>query len=173
MTTLLHMADAAFAANIPPGFPIAAGYIPGADDFHPWAPSDWADFPGYKLPITVPGVKGLGTQDAAAAMTYLQRLGVPEGSFMVLDMEGRVDIEYVTNFGAAMHTAYRVWVYGQQSTVFGNPPLNGYWVASYGISVTQMRNLIAAPHVRGVQYESGPGYDSSWVEQWTDGAMWQ
>ena len=173
MTTLHHMADAAFAANIPPGFPIVAGYFPGRDDFHPWSVQDWQRFPGYKLPITVPAAPGNGPEDGAAAVAYLRdTLHVPAGCYMMLDLEGRVDVEYVLNFGAAVAPHYRVWVYGEESTVFGNPPLNGYIVASFGITAQQIMETIAHPHVRGVQYQDFGPYDASLIEQWTEGDLW-
>jgi len=168
------MADAAYAANIPPGFQVAAGYFPGRADYHPWAPADWGRFPGFRLPITVPADPGDGPADGAAAVAYLRDvLHVPEGCFTVVDMEGRVDAEYLLNYGEAVQPFYRVWVYGSASSVFGNPPLNGYWVADYTQAVTQkILDLLEQPHVRAVQYATGPGYDSSLVKDWTEGGMW-
>lgn len=170
--TYARMADAAFAANIPPGFDIAGGYIPGRDDFHPWARADWDRFPGYRLPITVPANPGDGPADGAAVVAYLRSLGVPEGCIVVVDMEERTDVEYVLNFGAAVQPFYRVWVYGSASTVFGNPGLNGYWVADYSTDMTEIDALLQHEHVRAVQYANGPGYDSSLVKPWTEGEMW-
>lgn len=168
------MADAAFAANIPPGFDIAGGYIPGRDDYHPWARSDWGRFPGYRLPITVPANPGDGPTDGRIVVAYLHvSLGVPFGCIVVLDMEGRTDVEYVLNFGAAVQAGgYRVWVYGSESTVFGNPPLNGYWVADYTSDLAAIDALLQHEHVRAVQFAAGPGYDSSLVKPWTEGEMW-
>lgn len=170
--TYARMADAAFAANIPPGFDIAGGYYPGRADFHAWSPADWQRFPGYRLPITVPGDPGDGDVDAQVAVLNLQQLGVPEGCITVLDMETRKDVLYVETFGAAMAPHYRVWVYGSASTVFGNPPLNGYWAADYTTDMRVIDQLLQAPHVRAVQYNAGPGYDSSLVKPWTEGEMW-
>lgn len=171
--TLEPMADAAFAANIPPGFAIAAGYYPGKADFHPWAPPDWGLFPGYRLPITVPADPGNGPADGAAALAYLRgTLKVPAGCLTVVDMEARVDVEYVLNFGAALQQGYRVLVYGSRSTVFYNPPLNGYWVAQYGITGQQIAELLAVPHVRAIQIANHPGYDASLVKRWVEGEMW-
>ena len=171
MTHLIPMADAAFAANIPPGYDIAGGYYGGPFAYHIWPPADWARFPGYKLPIWVGGQEG--SAEATLAAAALDGLGVPEGAITVLDMETRKDRTYVAAFGAAMQAAgYRVWVYGSYSTVGLNPPLNGYWIADYTDSQPVIDHLLALPHVRAVQYATGPGFDKSWVKAWTEGEMW-
>lgn len=165
------MADAEFAGNIPPGFAIAGGYYGGPNAAHVWTRADWARFPGYRLPIWVGGQDGPG--EAAQALDALADLGVPVGAITVLDMETRIDVEYVTNFTTSLQLAgYRTWVYGSRAFVFGNPPANGYWVADYGITHAELVGLLAVDHVRAVQYENGPGFDSSEVKQWTEGEMW-
>lgn len=175
--TLAKMADAAFAQDIQPGFEIAAGYYGGPGAFHVWPASDWGRFPGYRLPIWVPsqGNKD-GAADGEQAWKALSDLGVPFGSYIVLDMETMRDRTYVTRFGMALNPGqgYRTWVYGSRSTVFGNPPLNGYWVADYGISTQQGRALLETAHVRAWQYAANlaPGYDASLVKEWTEGGMW-
>jgi Domain of unknown function (DUF1906) len=172
--TYLPMADAAFAANIPPGFDIAAGYYGGQAAYHVWAPGDWARFPGYRLPIWVPGNPGNGPADGKAAVAALKALGVPPGSIVVVDMETRRDKEYVTNFNAEIQAeGYKLWVYGSVATVFGNPPCNGYWVADYGISMADVTHVLQLPHVRAVQYATSAGFDTSLVKAWTEGEMWR
>lgn len=174
--TLAKMADAAFAQDITPGFEIAAGYYGGPGAFHVWSPSDWARFPGYRLPIWVPSTGNKsGKVDGQEAVDALKRLRVPPGSFTVVDMEGMIDRTYVENFGAVLHeAAYRCWVYGSRSTLFANPSLNGYWVADYGVSTAVGRLLLETPHVRAWQYEANiaPGFDASLVKEWTEGGMW-
>ena len=178
--TLAKMADAAFAQDITPGFEIAAGYYGGEGAFRVWPAADWARFPGYRLPIWVPspGNKD-GEVDGTEALAALRALKVTPGAFTVLDMEALRDRTYVEAFGAALHgtvlgQGYRVWVYGSRSTVFGNPPLNGYWVADYGISTTEGLRLLESPHVRAWQHTPNiaPGYDASLVKEWTEGGMW-
>lgn len=174
--TLAKMADAAFAQEIQPGFEIGAGYYGGPGAFHVWSPSDWARFPGYRLPIWVPstGAKN-GDIDGGQAVIALQALKVPPGSFTVVDMELMRDRTYLEKFGARLHDAgYRTWVYGSRSTVFTNPPLNGYWVADYGITTAEGTGLLETAHVRAWQYAANlaPGYDASLVKQWTEGGMW-
>lgn len=171
--TYVRMADAAFAANIRPGYDIIGGYYGGPDAYHVWAPNDWNLFPGYRLPIWVAGQSGTSEGDAAVAA--LQALGVPQGSLTVVDMETRHDVSYVTAFGSVLHAAgYKTWVYGSASTVFAHPPLNGYWVADYTTDTEAIMNLMGAPSVRAVQYAAdlAPGYDASWVKLWTEGEMW-
>lgn len=172
--TYAHMADAAYAPNIPPGFEVVAGYYGGPETYHQWAPRDWSLFPGYKLPIWV---GGLGApEEAHQAVAELQALGVPPGSLTVADMETRVDKTYLEKFWAILNEAgYKVWVYGSASTLFSNPPLNGYWVADYTNNMTLIFNLMQAPSVRAVQYSADmpPGYDASLVKVWTEGEMWK
>ena len=174
---LAKMADAAFAHEIQPGYEIAAGYYGGPGAFHVWSKADWDLFPGFRLPIWVPSTGNKsGKVDGAEAVRVLRELKVPAGSYTVVDMEGMKDRTYVESFATVLHLegGYRLWVYGQRSTVFGNPPCNGYWVAEYGISMTAGRHLLEAPHVRAWQYEANiaPGYDASLVKQWTEGGMW-
>jgi hypothetical protein len=171
MTHLIPMADAAFAANIPPGYDIAGGYYGGPNAYRVWPAAEWDLFPGYKLPIWVGGDEGHPEGQEAAA--ELAALGVPAGSITVLDMETRKDRTYVAAFGAAMQQAgYRVWVYGSAATVGLNPPLNGYWIADYTDSAATIDHLLGLPHVRAVQYANLPGFDKSWVKAWTEGEMW-
>ena len=175
--SLAKMADAAFAQDITPGFQIGAGYYGGAGALHVWAPSDWARFPGYRLPIWVPspGNKD-GDIDGGQAVAALRALKVPPDSFTVVDMEILRDRTYVTDFADTLRIlgGYRLWVYGSRSTVFGNPPANGYWVADYGITTAEGTGLLESPHVRAWQYRANiaPGYDASLVKEWTEGGMW-
>jgi glycoside hydrolase-like protein len=167
-----RMRDSAFAANISPNWPGAVGgYYGGPNAFNVWAPRDWARFHGNrKLPIWVGGQHG--PREAEKAIEALHALGVPKRVYTALDMEGRVDDLYVNNFGQALQAAgYKVWVYGQASTVFGNPRLNGYWVADFAGKGAFMYNH---RHVRATQYATGPDYDSSTVRDWTfnSGPWW-
>jgi hypothetical protein len=171
---LLRFADAAFARNIPPGFAGVFGYYGGPNAYHVWPAGDWGLFPGPKCPVWVGGQEG--SAEGMAAGEVLRSMGVPAGSVTALDMETRKDVTYVEHFGAQLAAAgYLTWVYGSASTVFGNPPLNGYWVASYGISYTQVLALLEQPHVRAVQDQADvtPGYDVDLVKQWTEGEMWR
>ena len=170
----LPMADAAFAANIPPGFDIAAGYIGGPLALNIWTPQDWARFPGYRLPIwqTMDGPKS-GVSDGGAAVKALRALRVPEGCITALALETSRDVTYVESYGGILHAAgYRTWVCGAASTVGGNPPLNGYWVEDFTSDMGLVHHLLVQPHVRAVQYATTPGYDSSLVKAWTEGEMW-
>jgi hypothetical protein len=165
----LHGADAAFAANIPPGFDIAFGYYGGPNAYHVWNKADWARFPGTKVPVWVGGFNGDG--EGTEAVKALRALTVPRGAITVLDMETRVDKTYVTAFGGVLHDAgYRTWVYGSAATVFGNPQLNGYWVADYTGQPFMHSHLGA----RATQYAADlpPGFDASLVKEWTAAFMW-
>jgi hypothetical protein len=167
-----RMRDSAFASNINPDWTGAVGgYYGGPDAFNVWSPGDWKQFHrNRKLPIWVGGLAGAG--EAKDAIAALRDLGVPKSVYTVLDMEGRVDKTYVENFGQALQAAgYKVWVYGQASTVFSNPRLNGYWVADYADKGPFMYDH---RHVRATQYAAGQEYDSSTVRDWTykSGPWW-
>ena len=55
---------------------------------------------------------------------------MPKYVYTAVDMENRVDGTYVEHFGETLQDAgYKIFVYGSASSVFGNPLLNGYWVA--------------------------------------------
>ena len=167
-----RMRDSAFAANINPNWTGAVGgYYGGPDALNVWAPGDWRPFrANRKLPIWVGGQDGPG--EAKQAIEALNALGVPQHVYTALDMEDRVDDLYVNNFGQGLQAGgYKVWVYGQASTVFGNPRLNGYWVADFADQGPFMYNH---RHVRATQYAKGQDYDSSTVRDWTfnSGTWW-
>jgi hypothetical protein len=160
-----RMRDAAIANGIGEAWNGAvAGYYGGPGAYHVWAPGDWKQFPvNRKLPIWVAGQNG--SEEGPAAAEALRALGVPAHVYTVVDMETRVDKTYVASFGAALQAAgYKVWVYGSASTVFGNPRLNGYWVADYTGAGPFM---YGQSHVRATQYARGQNYDSSTVRDWT------
>ena len=167
-----RMRDSAFAANINPSWHGAVGgYYGGPNAFNVWAHGEWKRFHrNRKLPIWVGGQDGPG--EAMKAIEALRALGVPSHVYTALDMEDRVDDLYVNNFGHALQAAgYKVWVYGQASSVFGNPRLNGYWVADFADKGPFMYDH---RHVRATQYATGPNYDSSTVRDWTfnSGPWW-
>lgn len=182
--TFEHMADAAFAQNIPPGFAIAAGYYGGPLAYNVWAPGDWRLFPGNRLLIWVAGYNGAA--EGQQAGEALAALGVPEGCITAVDMEKRRDKTMLAKFDktieeaeethaeilAGFADAYKTWVYGSASTVMGNEPLNGYWVADYGLTAGQLMAVLETPHVRAIQYASFPAFDASLVKQWAEGEMW-
>jgi hypothetical protein len=132
-----RMRDAAFAQNIDPAWTgIAGGYLFSLGQaFHPWPVSDWNRFPGNKkLPILMqkrPGDAASAQADAFTVLQELYNLCVPAGTGIVLDLETAVNAPYTRRFGRIMHYFdYRVYVYGSASTLFRNPPLDGYWVAA-------------------------------------------
>ena len=168
------MRDAAYATNIPrPWHDAVAGYLnsrPEGDPAHPWSAEDWRIFHGNrKLPIFVQShpVTHMAEADAFAALKALYDIGAPAGIRTAIDLETAVDAEYVHRYGRVMHWAgYRVWVYGSASSVFGNPALDGYWVADY---TGTGPFLYDHANVRATQYTNNPPanrYDSSAVREW-------
>lgn len=170
-----RLRDAAFPADIPPNWPNGiGGYLPAPRAYNAWTPQDWARFTlNRKLPIWVAGLNG--EDEAQAAINALRTMGVPAGVYTAVDMEIRVDKTYVTAYGNKMHDAgYKVWVYGSASTVFGNPALDGYWVADYAGIGPFMYVGKPGVEIRATQYQSGKLFDSSTVKDYTydDGKWW-
>lgn len=149
--------DAAFANNLTGWSGAVGGYLPSPRAFHPWSVADWARFRGNrKLPIWVAGLNG--EEEAFAALKALFDLGVPRGAWLAVDLETRVDKTWCQRFAAVMDWAgYWVAVYGSTSTLFGNPPLDGYWVAD----PTGQPHLYAHDDVMGTQFLFADTYDES------------
>jgi hypothetical protein len=174
MSHVERMRDAAFAASIPADWDGAvAGYYgaPG-DAYNVWDRADWKRFPRHrKLPVWVADYNG--RDDGAAAVAELQALKVPARAYTAVDMELRVDKTYLEHFGEVLGDAgYKVWVYGSSSSVFGNPHLDGWWVACYaGIGPFMFDH----PDIRATQFRQGDAFDSSTVKEWTydDGTWWR
>ncbi len=167
------MRDSAYAVNIPTSWTgVVAGYLEGGDPFRPWSLADWQRFRGHKkLPIFVQSapVAASAVKDAFTCLHSLYVAGARSGCLVALDLEGAINPDYVTRFGKVLHWAgHRVWPYGQKSTIFSNPPLDGRWVAWYRDIGPFM---IDDPTVRATQYAdpvygSGGRWDSSTVRWW-------
>lgn len=173
MTDYPRMYDAAFAEDLVQVPDAAyAGYYGGPLAYHVWDTQDWVPLAGErKLPIWVAGYDGIG--EGLAAARALRALEVPKRVYTAVDMEGRVDRDYLAHFGQILGDAgYRVWVYGSADTVFSNPALSGYWVADYAGEGAFMYDH---PQVRATQYVPGELYDSSTVKPWTftNGRWWR
>ena len=128
------MRDSDHAAHIPEGWQGAVGgYLHGGNATRPWPASDWRRFRyNRKLPIFAQSRPAHPVIDAQSAIAALRAIGAPPGVYTALDLEDAVDPPYVRTYGKELRQAgYKVWVYGQASTVFGNPALNGYWVANW------------------------------------------
>ena len=154
--------DAAFPKNLVGDTDIILGYLAAPNAYNAWHESDWAQFKqNYKVPIWV-GAFG-GETEAANCVAQLRALGVPPGKEIIADMETRVDRTYLDNFGKGLHAAgYKVLVYGSVSTVFNNPPLNGYAVAD----PTGTPHMYNHPAVRMTQYAFGTRFDLDLVKHW-------
>ncbi len=172
MPTNLNMFDASVPPLVAPaGFQIAAGYI-GGDTPHVWTAAEWERFKNlHRLPIYVRSNSGTsGTADAFEALHRLYVLGVPHDKRMALDLETRIAPAYVHEFNDVIQWAdYRLWIYGSASTVFSNPPCNGYWVADYA-----GKGPFMYPHanVLATQWTDGPIYDSSLVTDYKPERFW-
>lgn len=128
----------------------------GGDTPHPWTDQDIANqHVRYLLPVWVrSNMAGTPQGDADLLIAWLKAHKAPAGISVVLDLEMQVNPGYVIEFGKTLHAAgFRVLVYGSKSTLFGNPVLDGYFVADY----------TGSPHVmtgtKITQFEDGPSYD--------------
>jgi len=164
------MRDAAFAAGIGSWSGAVAGYLGGPKAFHVWSHDDWKRFErNRKLPIWVAGESG--EDEGWECLKALRKLGVPKNVPVVVDMETRVDISYLDNWGEILRWGgYRPWVYGSASTVFGNPPLNGYWVADFK---GERPFLYDHDFVRATQWAQGENFDSSAIKRISYGRLWR
>lgn len=149
----------------PKGTKIVGLYM-GGDTPHVWTQDEVKRFGKYrKLPIYVRS-NPTGRNPVDDAMTVLQWLyhfRVPRGQVVALDLEGAVNKPYVSGFGNVLRFfGYKVWPYGEISTIFGNPPEDGYWVAHYD----NKRRMVHHPNVRAKQYKTGPSWTTSMVKYW-------
>jgi hypothetical protein len=124
-----------------PGCAAVAGYI-GGDTPHVWTLEEWNQASNNgalrQLPIWVaswaihesPFTQGRQAVNAAVALGWHPHH--EERRVIALDLETAVHPEFVSDFAREVHLAgFGVWVYGSESTVFGNPAEQGYWVAAY------------------------------------------
>lgn len=162
MTGYLLGRDAAFSGNIGTWDGTVLGYYGGPEAYNTWSAADWVPYRhNPKIPIWVAGMAG--DVEGRDAVDALRQLGVPKGCVTVLDMELRVDRTYVAAFGKVLQGAgYKVWPYGVVSTVFRNPPLNGYAVAD----VTSVEHMYPHPAVRMTQYAFGQTFDDDAIKEW-------
>jgi hypothetical protein len=162
-----QMGDAEYAAALDgTSFEAVAGYLAAPEAAHAWSEQDWHGIPGPKLPIWEAGYSG--RTEAESCLAQLEALGAKE-CYVALAMETRKDISYVSAFGAIMqHHDYRVLVTGSASSVFDNPPLNGYWVEDY----TYKPFMYKHSSVRATQWTDGELYDQSTVKPWILKRFW-
>lgn len=164
-----EMRDAAFPNNIQSGWMGAVGgYVGGPLAFNTWSPPAWRGFPrNRKLPIWVAG--HAPKEEAANCLAALEAAGVPTGVRIAVDLETRVDNYWLETFDVIVGAKYLVMVYGSASTVFGNLPLRGYWVADYANIGPFMYDH---PEVRATQYAPGAREDASTVHRWVLDTLW-
>jgi len=168
------MGDAAFPHNLDgTSFDAVGGYLQSPNAFHGWMPTDWKLFRGFKLPIWVAnfGAKN-GINDGSEIVRQLHELGVPKGKLVALDLEESQDTTYVEHcYQVVSGAGYKMWVYGSASTVFANPPCNGYWVADFVQPPAPF--MYNHPKARATQWKRGNNYDTSTVLGWTLREFWR
>jgi hypothetical protein len=178
-----RMFDAAYpekviAYGIPPiahDWLIVAGYI-GGNTPHVWTDAEWAQFPQpYRLPIFTRSTGGDPVDDANHVIQWMTAHHVPAGSTVALDFEKRVDGDYLRKFDSlVVQAGWKVMLYGQLSTIFGNPrPSGGYWVAHW-TGVEHMEPGAVATQWSGSGSWGGaydPNIVSDTVQLWQSGEI--
>ena len=135
------MIDAAYPESViafgVPRIDALAGYI-GGNTPNPWTMAEWqklTDLSGARfwLPIFTRSIGGDPAKDAAFCVNWMDANGMPKGATLALDLETRVDANYVRTFDAVIVLSGRkLMIYGSRSYVLQNPkPSGGYWVADY------------------------------------------
>jgi len=136
----------------------AAFYIGGSNAAHTWTDGQIRSLTErYRLPIWVPDYANPTPQmDAAAVIGWLEAHSWPMSKAVMLDMETRVDVALVNEFGDLLQAAgYRTIPYGSLSAIFRNPRRSGYAVADWdGVASLEPGAIIK-------QYTARPGYDLS------------
>lgn len=168
------MRDAAYAENLDGWDGVHGGYPPVGYPFNAWETSQWLSLAGIKkLPIVEmpsPGDEKQAEQTAEQMLAWLETMSVPLGAPTVLAVETAVNPPWVTRYGLVMNEeGYKVWVYGSTDTLFDNPQLNGYWVASPAENGQPYMYERPGSLVRATQYRENVNdeYDSSTVKRWT------
>ena len=173
MFKLPEMWDAANPPRTSPkGYQAAAGYI-GGDTPHVWTVEEWERLGRLpKLPIYVRSNDGTDPhEDAFQTLKRLYQIGCPPGSRIALDMETRVNANYVATFYRRVRFfGYRLWVYGSAVSVFRNPACNGYWVADFA---DRGPFMYKDKRVRATQYQPGSTFDSSTLRRFQLHRMWR
>lgn len=135
------MIDAAYPENVlsfgVPKIDALAGYI-GGNTPNVWTMAEWqrlTDLSGarYWLPIFTRSLGGDPAKDSAFSVAWMDAQEMPKGATLALDLETRIDANYVRTFDAAIvRSGRRLMIYGSRSYVLRNPkPSGGYWVADY------------------------------------------
>lgn len=131
------------------GFDVAGGYLGGATP-HVWTKDQWHAQPARFRSCfwVLDAVRDPGRQ-ADEAVAMMHDLAAPEGSIIWLDVEGLHQPAAVNAFANRVHAwKFFTGVYGQESTVFSNPPRSGYYVALFD----KVGRLYEHPHSIAKQY---------------------
>ena len=162
--------DDAFANTPAPANAQGCLVYVGGDTPHPWTDEDIAkQGVRYLLPTWVrSNMGGTPQADGQKMIAWLRAHKAPVGISTVLDLETQVNPGYVLQYAAELHAAgYKVLPYGSKSTLFGNPKVDGFFVADY----TGVAHLVAGTVI--TQFENNPGYDlddvASGVVLWDTG----
>lgn len=162
----------AFDASTPPGVPYPGaaavmGYI-GGNTPHVWTRDEWRRFAALvQFPIWVGVFEADPVGHARQAVSAARALGwspnPPSGNRrgIIIDYETEVNQAWIDSFAAVVWAAgYETFVYGSESTITGNPPKEGRWIALYN----GLANLPDIPYAVAHQYAANIPFDGTAVD---------
>jgi len=145
----------------PPATDAVLIYIAGGNAAHGWTDAEISEQTArYRVPCFVRSVAPFDAQaDAELVLGWLSAHGAPKGIAIMWDLEGAQQPAYITAVGDVMHeNGYLVLPYGERSTLFVNPALDGFWDADPSGSAHISAGCVAT------QWLWADGYDLSWIE---------
>lgn len=155
--TELMWDSAACPATPPAGHAACMAYFGGSSATRAWTTDELDHVKALKLRILPVWVPTPGSDNPrAAAEGLIQRLhdeSVPAGVHVMWDMETGKEPDAAWLNRAADTVAAAGWlnlVYGSTSTLFGQPPRDGYVVADW--AVPRQPHLYGRAHVRATQF---------------------
>lgn len=159
--------DAAFPpATPPPDCQAVLGYL-GGNTPHAWELGEWRRFGKllqagiWVADLSASAVgQGKTAGAAAAALGWTPRRQATSRRIIFLDMETWQNKSFVTDFAHEVFiSGYETSVYGSASTVGGNPPLRGYWLADWNNAEN-----VAGKDVIGHQYDADQAWENGVVD---------
>lgn len=182
----IKCADSAFPEGLrpfPAGFQCAQFYIGERAPVktptpHMWSKQDVNGLPKgigrYPMFVGTPAIGGNPSdgdvdKELMECVHALHDVGAPRGCVVGLDFETAVNPRYVNRFYSGMlwlGHPFRVWLYGSESFVTKNPPMDGYDIALYDGKAT----FAGIRHERAKQYADSnmlhTSYDARIIHRW-------
>lgn len=166
------MYDASEPPSDPPHWHVAAGYI-GGDTPHIWTLEEWkAQWAPFLLPIWTASNRddtaASAGNDAWAMWSVLEKLGVPHGVTIAVDIETAVYKTYLPALDEFLNP-WKIMAYGSMSTLLKNAvPSGGFWAGDWtdtiltGVDINGTEGIVAVQWASSTQL--GKDYDASVIE---------